>query len=140
MGKIELSSAVSIALKQLRPTQRKKIEQEIKKQLISEKNAVLNMKKEIAMEKERNEREQMVLREKFDKEQSVYRKDKDALTAERKAIKSQSEEIAALRKDLESKNRMFDAEMNKETQRMNAQKKKLENKESNTRKQKVMFA
>merc|ERR1711971_656219 len=52
LKKTELSSAVSIALKQLRPTQRKKIEQEIKKQLISEKNAVLNMKKEIATEKD----------------------------------------------------------------------------------------
>merc|ERR1712048_1548276 len=93
LKKIELSSAVSIALKQLRSTQRKKIEQEIKKQLVHEKNAVLKMKEEIASEKERNEREQLVMREKFEKEQNLYRKDK------------------------ESKNRMFDAEMNKETQR-----------------------
>merc|ERR1712113_146894 len=40
LRKIELSSAVSTALKQLKPAQRRKIEQEIKKQLQDEKNTI----------------------------------------------------------------------------------------------------
>merc|ERR1711997_66475 len=97
------------------------------------------MREEIAKERENNEREQRLLREKFEKELSLYRKDKDALLAERKAIKEQSEEIAALKKDLESKNRIFNAELNKEASKMEERKKKLEEKEQNAIQTKVRF-
>merc|ERR1712232_602093 len=114
LKKIQLSAAVSTALKQLRPAQRRKIEQEIKKQLEKEKDEVLKMKDAIAAEKKRNEREQNALMAKFEKEKNVYRKDLDALNAEKKALSEQMEDIAALRKDLESKNRQYAAELNKD--------------------------
>eukprot|EP01083_Nonionella_stella_P065688 172304_1 len=113
--KIELSKAVSTALKHLKPAQRRKIELEIKKQLQDEKNAVVKMQEEIETQKEKAKRDQIMIRERFEKEQSSHKKEHEVLISERKALKEQSDEIAALRKKLESDRRMMDAELNRNT-------------------------
>merc|ERR1712032_934626 len=139
LRKIELSSAVSTALKQLKPAQRRKIEQEIKKQLQDEKNTISKMQDEIESAKEKNEREQNIIREKFEKEQSQHRKEKEVLMNEKKAFKEQMEQIAALRKDLESQKRMMDAELNKNTLKMKDEKKRLDEKQRMAQQQKLQL-
>merc|ERR1712032_549831 len=139
LRKIELSSAVSTALKQLKPAQRRKIEQEIKKQLQDEKNTIHRMQDEIESAKEKNEREQKIFREKFEREQNQHRKEKEMLMNERKAFKEQMDQIAALRKDLESQKRMMDAELNKNTLKMKDEKKRLDEKQRMAQQQKLQL-
>eukprot|EP01084_Bolivina_argentea_P133149 234977_1 len=130
---VKLSSAVQLALKQLNPRQRRKIEQEIKKQLKDENEKLVTMRYEIELneakiQKEIDKQNELLNKEKeeISSEQSKFKKERKELEEKRKLFNKQLDEMNAKRKDLDSQRRMLDAETSKIKYDIKSQKKRID--------------
>eukprot|EP01084_Bolivina_argentea_P008234 15416_1 len=93
----------------------------MKKQLQTEKDIIIKMQNEIENTKIKNEREQLIIHQEFQRKHN----DKEILLLEKKILKQQSEAITILRKELESQKHIMDTELAKNKLKMKDIKKRF---------------